>query len=230
MRRPFDNGIIYGENLAKALINENPRLLNTEYNATKHFQRIISQKGAVYMEVPMKNGSLGYTEADDLGVSVAINSNIDNMERKNFTIAHEIGHLLFHVSQSKVFRSFLETNNTIQIDRNSSIKEMEANAFAAHLMLPDSVLRNQILSSMNAFHIKKISGISIEALKWRISDYLKTYRDFSSKEANAMAEDFTNEFSNERASKTALYYEIKGLSNIKPILRVRANHGFTSYF
>jgi Zn-dependent peptidase ImmA (M78 family) len=230
MRRPFDNGIIYGENLAKALMNENPRLMNTEYNATKHFQRIISQKGAVYMEVPMKNGSLGYTEADDLGVSVTINSNIDNMERKNFTIAHEIGHLLFHVSESKVFQSYLETNNTIQISQNGSIKEMEANAFAAHLILPDSVLRNQILSSMNAFHIKKISGISIEALKWRISDYLKNYRDFPSKEANDMAEDFTKEFTNERASNTALYYELKDYINIKPTLRSKNSRWFTSSF
>ncbi len=56
----------------------------------------------------------------------------DTMERQRFTIAHELGHILKHPLGS-LFRDARETGN--------APREREANAFAANLLVPLSLLR-----------------------------------------------------------------------------------------
>lgn len=220
MTRYFENSIKYGEVLARSIINESNNNL-TYYSAAPYFDRIIDEKEAIYLEQPMKNGALGLIESDEFGISITIDSNIENKERKNFTLAHEIGHLLFHNNIPNKFESFLETNQTLDIDENlyNKIKETEANAFAAHLMLPNQVLKYQILSSMNAYHIKNISGISISALKWRIINFLREFYSINQTRATKIAEDFVSEYSNSSAANTGLYYIVKDDPSILPLPR-----------
>lgn len=44
----------------------------------------------------------------------------------------------------------------MNVEMLTYIREAEANAFAANLLLPDDVSKFQIMSSMNAFQIKKL--------------------------------------------------------------------------
>lgn len=218
--KKYSRGVSAGEALANAWINEQKKMQLIDYNASVFFQQIIEQKDAVYFEFPMKNGALGYTQVDEYGISIMINDSIENPERKNFTIAHEIGHLLFHVDRSKTFQSYIETKKNLVIFDNefkNELQEVEANAFAAHLLLPDKVLKYQLLSSMNAYQIKRISGISIVALRWRITQYLVKFKKIPHKEALEIADEFTNKYKNVDASKTTLYEAIKEFKSIKPL-------------
>lgn len=70
-----------------------------------------------------------------------VNSN-ESVVRRNFTIAHELGHyLLGHTSSSEyenlLFRKPLE-------EQNDPIIEQEANCFAANLLVPEHFLRDVI--------------------------------------------------------------------------------------
>ena len=64
----------------------------------------------------------------------------DHVSRQNFTIAHELGHWIMH-------RPNVDTDETIRIVYRKPIGgevdplEIQANAFAAHLLVPDQLLQ-----------------------------------------------------------------------------------------
>jgi len=62
----------------------------------------------------------------------------DNEKRKNFTVAHELGHYFLHYDSSKkdeVFVSFRGDSNP---------RETEANRFAAELLIPTEELKKEL--------------------------------------------------------------------------------------
>lgn len=71
-----------------------------------------------------------------------------NWHRKRFTIAHEIGHLLFNTSCDKSFLSFGFTKNPV---------EVEANQFAAELLIPLASLKKDL----------KTPGVRVPELAWK---------------------------------------------------------------
>ena len=76
--------------------------------------------------------------------------------RQRFSIAHEIGHLVLHDKKElfidKVVRvNFRDAKSSMAIDHN----EIEANQFAAELLMPRELVRQQILSKNN-IHRNKI--------------------------------------------------------------------------
>lgn len=217
----FVNSIRYGEILGKSIINESRFKPLTRYCAVPYFNTIIAQKDAILFETTLKNGTLGITEADELGVSIALHKNIENENRKHFTLAHEIGHLLMHVSATKTQVSFLENDFTLswEEDIKKNIRETEANIFAAHLLLPDIVLKNQLLSCMNPYHIKRISKVSIEFIKWRIVNFLKDYYMLDEITSIRIAENYVITTKNKDVANTYLYNLIKGDPSIYPLKR-----------
>lgn len=96
----------------------------------------------------------------------------DDLLRKRFTIAHELGHMLLHFPQSK--------------DKNAS--EKLCHGFAGAFILPENVIKDELgerRSKIVLFELKKLKGIygiSIQAIMARahqlniISDH--TYRNF----------------------------------------------------
>ena len=63
---------------------------------------------------------------------VTINSTISEIGRRRFALAHELGHWQLHEGRTQVF---LCTQDNLR-DYESSAEEIEANAFAAALLLP----------------------------------------------------------------------------------------------
>lgn len=99
---------------------------------------------------------------------MAINSS-EGKERQRFTIAHELGHFFLHQMQD----TFIEFRNTS--DRTvKSIKEREANQFAAALLMPEVYLRQDMekLSSPvgpeDILNLAKKYQVSFEAMNYRI--------------------------------------------------------------
>lgn len=81
--------------------------------------------------------------------------------RQRFTVAHEIGHLLLgHTS-----------NNFILDLYSKKPEEIEANQFAAELLMPSEMLKNDFRNGRkNTKDIAKVYNVSEEAVWWRLYD------------------------------------------------------------
>ena len=97
---------------------------------------------------------LGFSVKKDNYTIIFTNSCI-RLSREIFTLAHEIGHILFHLKDGK---SFIDDNMTIN-GRSTDEKEEEANYFAACLLMP--------FDQVNRFidlEIEKIPGKGLSAM------------------------------------------------------------------
>lgn len=89
--------------------------------------------------------------------------------RKRYTIAHEIGHFFLHATNMDVFNSksedeFFRTVGNV----GDGLKEKEANAFAAELLMPEAQLREKfVLCKGDIFLIADYFKVSETACKYR---------------------------------------------------------------
>lgn len=97
-------------------------------------------------------------------------------ERQRFTIAHEIGHAILHNMQGlhvdKKYRNSVSSQGT-------SLEEIEANAFAAELLMPEEFIRREaivhtLLDMVEAEEpikqLAKTYGVSAQAMTIRLSN------------------------------------------------------------
>jgi Zn-dependent peptidase ImmA (M78 family) len=79
--------------------------------------------------------------------AIGVNEN-HHPHRQRFTIAHELGHFLLHQEAAKVF---VDSTLTFYRDERSSEgiyqQEIEANTFAAELLLPEQAIRTAFSQS-----------------------------------------------------------------------------------
>lgn len=118
-------------------------------------------------------GMLIRTEAE---VYIAVNS-AHHKNRQRFTIAHECGHLIFHNNSVFVDRSFSILRRDEKSSSAEDIMEIEANQFAAELIMPISYLkRDLVLSNIdleNDEHVARIAkhySVSMQAMSYRIAN------------------------------------------------------------
>lgn len=104
--------------------------------------------------------------------SVAINSN-QHINRQRFTLAHEIGHLILHATSNEdrihIDRRFFRNSSS----SSGEIKEeIEANAFAACLLMPKKFLKRTVEKEglLTDFDIYKL------ALRYKVSEQAMTLR------------------------------------------------------
>ena len=95
----------------------------------------------------------------------------DPAQRQRFTIAHEIGHILLHRNGGKAehFRDDEEINVAVYSD---SVEEMEANQFAAMLLMPE-------------FEFKKAWGLQVGSVE-DVADYFNVSRLAAAVRANTL--------------------------------------------
>lgn len=68
---------------------------------------------------------------------IGVSTRIEYLPRRNFTLAHEIAHFIGHRHLKRQFKCSREDINDFQNDQY----EMEANQFAAHLLMPPDIIR-----------------------------------------------------------------------------------------
>lgn len=117
---------------------------------TRHTMRELSRVSDTHDGLTIKRTANGR----DIFI-VLYNDNIKNSRRRNFTLAHEVGHIcLGH-------------------DDDGPVQEREANAFAAQLLLPRVLLRELVLKWDGSIHsddVCAVFGASREATKLRMQD------------------------------------------------------------
>lgn len=105
----------------------------------------------------------GFYDPDEKAIYVNKN---ESPLRQTFTIAHELGHALLHKDwagsdEYKVFWRDPDRNN-------DDPHEKEANAFAAHLLVPRSLL-DQYYQRLSESDLSKLFAVSVPAIKNRLA-------------------------------------------------------------
>lgn len=111
------------------------------------------------------SGVIGYDES-----KVVIGINRDHSEaRQRFTLAHEIGHFVLHPASMVVDRALYRNSSSSEA---ISAEEIEANGFAAELLMPADDVREQVSG------IPAIDEPQIRALRDRygVSEFAVTVR------------------------------------------------------
>lgn len=114
--------------------------------AYKKFESIMSAENIKFKEVSTKGKFLGiFTHGNNGQAYIMINSSIDNTGRRNFTIAHELGHyfLCHELKNGQCFDADILENGT-----EADELENEANYFASCLLMPESKIKAAFLSML----------------------------------------------------------------------------------
>lgn len=102
--------------------------------------KIILGRGAFYYEKPLK-GKEGQIISVGGRSIITINSSIEFEPKKRFTTAHELGHFELH----KDYPIISDTENDLisWFQGNNTSLEIEANEFAAELLMPTAIFQNE---------------------------------------------------------------------------------------
>lgn len=110
----------------------------------------------------------GMIKAQEAKIYVSEN---DGINRQRFSIAHEIGHYVLHY-KGKMFEEEEEKKHISYRDNLSSlgfsIKEIEANFFAANLLMPQDKVRMLYEQEYSLDEMAKFFGVSYTAMGHRL--------------------------------------------------------------
>jgi Zn-dependent peptidase ImmA (M78 family) len=134
----------------------------------------------------LENDTSGMIIVDPSATKIFVNTK-ELKERQTFTIGHELGHFHLHKDIGVHIDNIATIDKTITMARDyesqsgkSSI-EMEANAFAAELLMPEKFLVNDVKEFPDVFERKTIQklakkySVSGSAMKTRLES-LKSWK------------------------------------------------------
>ena len=89
--------------------------------------------------------------------------------RRRFTLAHELGHWVCHVLEGKTAPVYCRpVDVTEAADR---ALEREANGFAAELLMPEELVREEFRRAATPAELAEWFGVSAEAMHWRLFNF-----------------------------------------------------------
>ena len=140
-------------------------LLNYSFNY--FFQHYIQKYQIQVISHHFSNHKIeGLTIIDELGISFSYEKDNPSV-KQNFTLCHELGHLVLEHEGSYFAENF---------DNQENLFEREANIFSAVVLMPDIVLLSKIYYNCETFqHIQNSLSVSKQALFFRLLDLLREY-------------------------------------------------------
>lgn len=109
------------------------------------------------------------------GATIIGVANEQSPERKRFTIAHELGHFLLHQGEEvHVDKAFFVKFRSPLSSKAEDVEEIEANAFAAALLMPMSFLVRDLQGAQ--IDIEDGEQIGELATQYQVSTQAMTYR------------------------------------------------------
>jgi len=107
----------------------------------------------------LPNGLDAFTHKEPNLTIIGYNQNVA-LVRQKFSIAHELGHL---------YMGHLHGQSSIDLDTNDH-DEIEANQFAAHLIMPTIMIKSDIKAGLKQVELlAKRYVVSEEAMWWQLS-------------------------------------------------------------
>ena len=94
--------------------------------------------------------------------------------RRRFSVAHEIAHFLLHNGDTYIDKGYRLNFRDLESGSGTKTEEMEANAFAAALLMPSKWVRDAF--KKQPFDLTEDDGLEILAKKFKVSTQAMTYR------------------------------------------------------
>ena len=138
---------------------------------------VASSLGATIRYSPFDGELAGMLVRKDDEIVIGVNS-LHHLNRQRFTIAHELGHLLLHEG-NYIDRSFRVNMRDAQSSLGTNREEIEANQFAAELLMPFDDIKADLLGheidvedDEAIVSLAKRYRVSVQALNHRISNLM----------------------------------------------------------
>jgi hypothetical protein len=112
------------------------------------------------------SGKISRDGAATSGFRITVNAN-DVPHRRRFTIAHEIGHYVLH---RDLILDEVTDNEMYRSSELSDEFERQANRFAADLLLPAQVVRDQYRKLPAIIPLARLFAVSEEAMRIRLKE------------------------------------------------------------
>lgn len=127
----------------------------------------------------------GLLTIDEDEITIVVNKNSPAV-RRNFTIAHELGHFFLH----RQLNSNFPDRASDLLNSTDIVLEKQANAFASEIVLPDIVVYIMLRSRFSFNRISAVTQASHETLRWRLVRYLIENHKMSYNKCVEMVNDF----------------------------------------
>lgn len=140
-------------------------------------ESIVESEGISIRQEELEDSVSGMLVIKDDRAVIGVNS-AHHPNRRRFTIAHEFGHYLLHRHIAKVFfDESLVFFRDKEASEGKKLQEIEANTFAAELLMPESVLRERIIEQpLDAFDESDDSALRQLATEFEVSPQALTIR------------------------------------------------------
>ena len=158
----------------------------------KELIQLIQTHNIRYLPQELPNNISGASMTEESGKQIIVVNKDQPEKRRKFTIAHELGHLILghdtplNTQDKAIVTHNHQLNNPSQIlfrndktSEGSDWKEVEANHFAASLLMPKDLLNKEIsklmqnsrnyLSEYNVHELAEIFGVSAISMGIRLS-------------------------------------------------------------
>lgn len=122
-------------------------ILNIDIKEEIDLDFIIKSLNIRLRQANLKKGILGASKVIGMDKLIVISQELNNIGRKRFTIAHELGHVLMHQG----FNYCCSTDFNIRITKKE--KEQQANEFASELLLPRKIMLQELEHSDVSFKL-----------------------------------------------------------------------------
>lgn len=142
--------------------------------------QIIESKKIIIKEYPFDEDISGVLIIDKINQknTIGVNLNQNSFDaRKNFTLAHELGHFVLHndISNTFVDKIFFRKKSEGYTTKEEKI-EREANYFAANILMPEHLIQKEIESLNNDFLFDEENIVEGLAQKFLVSKPAMLYR------------------------------------------------------
>ena len=129
---------------------------------------VASQCGVPVVTMDVDNALSGLIVEFDQGPVIGING-ADTVNRQRFSIAHELGH--FVLKHLDTFHVDLSTSSRDGDPPNYNWRhERAANAFAASLLMPESLVRRAFIETTSSALLAEIFEVSVVAMGFRLQN------------------------------------------------------------
>jgi len=129
----------------------------------------------------------GLLTIDELETTILYNKNSPPY-RRNFTIAHELGHYFLH---RHLKSNFPDRTSDLLTSTNNKM-EKQANAFASEIVLPILVLQIMLNSRFSFRRISSTTQTSHECLRYRLHRHLQDLYELPYGKILKLVDDFEN--------------------------------------
>jgi Zn-dependent peptidase ImmA (M78 family) len=140
-------------------------------------EKIAKSMGAIVQRVPADDSLSGFIYHEKASRTTVIGVNASHaLTRQHFTLGHELGHFVLHnIEDVHVDRGFSVRLRNATSSEGKNVEEVEANLFAAELLMPASFLDKDI-QAIDYVDLDDESTIADLANKYSVSTQAMIFR------------------------------------------------------